>query len=54
VWLELSVLHLVVDFKPYSHEEAIAIDPMVGSLIQFAQNAALGAHTCILEDEGNS
>jgi hypothetical protein len=33
-----------------SYEEALATDPIVASWISFAQNAALGPHTYILED----
>jgi hypothetical protein len=39
-----------VDFKMFSHEEALATDPIIASWILFAQNGALGAHTYILED----
>jgi hypothetical protein len=39
-----------VDFKMFSHEEALGTDPIVASWIQFAQNAALDAHTYVLED----
>jgi hypothetical protein len=39
-----------VGFKLYSHEEALALDSNVASWIQFAENAALGSHTYILED----
>jgi hypothetical protein len=39
-----------VDFKMHSHEEALVIDSNMASWIQFAQNAALDAHTYILED----
>jgi hypothetical protein len=38
------------DFNVFSHEEALGTDPIVASWIQFAQNAAVGAHTCILDD----
>jgi hypothetical protein len=34
-----------VDFKMFSHEEALATDPIAASWILFAQNAALSAHT---------
>jgi hypothetical protein len=33
-----------------SYEEALATDPIGASWISFAQNAALGSHTYILED----
>jgi hypothetical protein len=36
--------------KLMSYEEALATDPIVASWISFAQNAALGSHTYILED----
>jgi hypothetical protein len=39
-----------VDSKLYGHEEALALDSNVASWIQFAENAALGSHTYILED----
>jgi hypothetical protein len=39
-----------VDFKMFSYEEALAADPIVDKWISFAQNAALDAHTYILED----
>jgi hypothetical protein len=39
-----------VDFKMFSHEEALATDPIVASWILLAKNGALGAHTYILED----
>jgi hypothetical protein len=39
-----------VGFKPYSHEEALQLDSAVAHWISFAKNAALGAHTHILED----
>jgi hypothetical protein len=39
-----------VDFKMFSREATISTDPIPDSLIQFSQNAALDAHTCILED----
>jgi hypothetical protein len=39
-----------VTFKIVSHEEALAESPIVASWISFAQNAALGAYTYILED----
>jgi hypothetical protein len=39
-----------MDFKMSSYEEALATDLIVGRWILFAQNAALGGHTYILED----
>jgi hypothetical protein len=39
-----------IALKLTSYEEALATDRIVASWISFAQNAALGAHTYILED----
>jgi hypothetical protein len=39
-----------IALKLMSYEEALATDPIVASWISFAQNAALGSHTYILED----
>jgi hypothetical protein len=39
-----------ISLKLMSYEEALATDPIAASWISFAQNAALGSHTYILED----
>jgi hypothetical protein len=39
-----------VDFKMFSYEEALATNSIVAQWTSFAQNAALSAHTYILED----
>jgi hypothetical protein len=39
-----------IALKLMSYEEALATDPIIASWISFAQNAALGSHTYILED----
>jgi hypothetical protein len=35
----------------FSYEEALTADPIVASWILFTQNAALGAHRYIIEDQ---